>query len=201
MAVRRVIQMGHPLLREVSEPVGGDEFETAEFQRLCDDLLETMIDYDGVGLAAPQIAVSKRVVVLELDEEAGPEFLVNPVIEVVGSSTRHTWEGCISVANMRGRVERPDHIRVFAFDRDGTRKAYELEGYPAVVVQHECDHLDGVLYVDKVDTRSLSFLPEYRRYGPLLDSDDDESEADDVELEDYADEDLLDYADPDEEEI
>jgi peptide deformylase len=203
--------MGHPTLREVSEPVSAEEFESPEFQRLCDDLLETMLDYDGVGLAAPQVAVLKRVVILEIDDETGPEFLVNPVIEVVGASTSHTWEGCLSVEGMRGRVERPDHIRVFAFDRDGSRKGYELEGYPAVVVQHECDHLDGVLYVDKVDPRSLAFMDEYRRYGPLVgpvDDDDDDDYApedeDDVELElalEEDDGDFLNYADPAEEEL
>lgn len=197
MAVRRVIQMGHPLLREVSEPVAADEFETEAFQRLCDDLLETMLDYDGVGLAAPQVGVLKRVVVLELDDEEGPEFLVNPVIEVIADTSRSTWEGCLSVEGLRGRVERPDQVRVRAFDRDGSRKGYELHGYPAVVVQHECDHLDGVLYVDKVDPRTLAFMPEYRRYGPL---DEDGDDLDDEDLE-GVDEDLLDYADPDEEDM
>ena len=198
MAVRRVIQMGHPVLRQIAEPVTAEELKSDGFQRLCDDLLDTMLDYDGVGLAAPQVGVSKRVVVLELDEDEGPEFLVNPVIEVLADTTRHTWEGCLSVEGMRGRVERPDHVRVLAFDRDGSRKGYELEGYPAVVVQHECDHLDGVLYVDKADPRSLAFLREYRRYGPLVgepdDFVDDEGDLDD-------DVDLLDYADPDDEEI
>ncbi|MFT4628006.1 MAG: peptide deformylase [Myxococcota bacterium] len=197
MAVRRVIQMGHPLLREVSEPVAAEEFETEAFQRLCDDLLETMLDYDGVGLAAPQIGVRKRVVVLELDDEEGPEFLVNPVIEVIADSSRFTWEGCLSVEGLRGRVERPDQVRVRAFDRDGSRKGYELHGYPAVVVQHECDHLDGVLYVDKVDPKTLAFMREYRRYGPL---DEDGDDLDDEDLE-GVDEDLLDYADPDEEDM
>jgi peptide deformylase len=197
VAVRRVIQMGHPLLREVSEPVAAEEFETEAFQRLCDDLLETMLDYDGVGLAAPQIGVRKRVVVLELDDEEGPEFLVNPVIEVIADSSRFTWEGCLSVEGLRGRVERPDQVRVRAFDRDGSRKGYELHGYPAVVVQHECDHLDGVLYVDKVDPKTLAFMREYRRYGPL---DEDGDDLDDEDLE-GVDEDLLDYADPDEEDM
>ena len=197
MAVRRVIQMGHPLLREVSKPVAAEEFDTEAFQRLCDDLLETMLDYDGVGLAAPQIGVLKRVVVLELDDEEGPEFLVNPVIEVIADSSRFTWEGCLSVEGLRGRVERPDQVRVRAFDRDGSRKGYELHGYPAVVVQHECDHLDGVLYVDKVDPKTLAFMREYRRYGPL---DEDGDDLDDEDLE-GVDEDLLDYADPDEEDM
>ena len=104
--------------------------------------------------------------VLTLTDEVGPEFLVNPVITVLGETTRRTWEGCLSVEGMRGFVERPDHVRVDALGRKGDPVAYELRGFPAVVVQHECDHLDGVIYIDKVLPRSLMFVREYRRWGP-----------------------------------
>jgi len=159
--------MGHPALREVAEPVDQEMLESDEFQQFCDDLLETMDEYDGAGLAAPQVHVSLRVVVLTLDSDKGPEFLVNPVVTPLTESTSRTFEGCLSVEGMRGAVDRPNHVRVVALDRDGSPKAYELQGFPAVVVQHECDHLDGVLYIDRVDTKTLAFLREYRKFGPL----------------------------------
>jgi peptide deformylase len=102
-----------------------------------------------------------------LDDDRGPEFFVNPEIEVLGEETMTTWEGCLSVEGMRARVTRPSHIRVRFLDRNGAPRGYEIEGYGAVVVQHECDHLDGVLYVDRCDTRTLAFLSEYRRFGPV----------------------------------
>jgi peptide deformylase len=165
MAILRVAQLGHPVLRVVAEPVSPEELRSAAFQQLCDDLLDTMEEYDGAGLAAPQVHVSKRVVVLTLSDDVGPEFLVNPVITPLSTTTRRTWEGCLSVEGMRGLTERPDHVRVEALGRNGEPIAYELQGFPAVVVQHECDHLDGVIYVDRVLPRSLVFTREYRRWG------------------------------------
>lgn len=177
MAILKVAQMGHPILRLVSRPVEPHEILAPGFQRFCDDLLETMDEYDGAGLAAPQVHVPLRVVVLVLDDERGPEYFVNPVITPLAETTRRTWEGCLSVAGMRGLVERPDHVRVVGLDRDGSEKALELEGHPAVVIQHECDHLDGVLYVDRALPRSLAFVEEYRRWGPP----DEYREADDAD--------------------
>jgi len=165
MAILRVAQLGHPVLRVVAEPVSPEELRSAAFQQLCDDLLDTMEEYDGAGLAAPQVHVSKRVVVLTLSDDVGPEFLVNPVITPLSTTTRRTWEGCLSVEGMRGLTERPDHVRVEALGRNGEPIAYELQGFHAVVVQHECDHLDGVIYVDRVLPRSLVFTREYRRWG------------------------------------
>jgi len=166
MAILRVAQLGHPVLRQVCEPVSHELFGEPLFEKLCADMLDTLDDYDGAGLAAPQVHVPLRLVVLTLTDDVGPEFLVNPVITPIGESTRRTWEGCLSVEGMRGLVERPDHVRVEALDRAGNPIAYELRGFPAVVVQHECDHLDGVIYVDKVLPRSLMFVREYRRWGP-----------------------------------
>lgn len=183
MAILRVAQMGHPVLRQVAEPVPAELIGTDGFQQFCDDLLETMDEYDGAGLAAPQVHVSLRVVVLTLDDDKGPEFLVNPEIEVLTTETTRTWEGCLSVEGLRGAVDRPNHVRVRALDRDGTPKAYELQGFPAVVVQHECDHLDGVLYVDKVDTQTLTFLREYRRFGPHLTVEEESEEQGELEAE------------------
>lgn len=186
MAILRVAQLGHPVLRMVAEPVPEAMILTPEFQQFCEDLLETMDEYDGAGLAAPQVHVSMRVVCLTLKSSKGPEFLINPVIEVLSDTTSRTWEGCLSVEGMRGLVERPDHIRVEAFDREGERIAYELRGFPAVVTQHECDHLDGIVYIDKVLPRSLAFSAEYRRWGPPEEYADDEAydDEDDVDLSD-----------------
>jgi peptide deformylase len=167
MAILKVAQIGHPVLRLVARPVTAEEIASAAFQAFCDDLLETMDEYDGTGLAAPQVHASLRVVVLSLDGEREPEFLINPRIEVLTEETSSMMEGCLSIAGMRARVWRPNHIRVHALDRDGTPKAYELEGFPAVVTQHECDHLDGILYVDRCDTRTLAFMDEYKRFGPV----------------------------------
>lgn len=180
LAILKVAQLGHPVLRQVCRPVTKEEISDPAFQAFCEDLLETMDEYDGAGLAAPQVHVPIRVAVLTLSDDREPEFFINPEITVLGTETTRTWEGCLSVEGLRGRVERPAHIRVEALDRDGTPKAYELQGFPAVVVQHECDHLDGVLYVDKVDPGTLMFLSEYRRFGPWpdeLDEDDAQEEV------------------------
>lgn len=190
MAILKVAQLGNPVLRCVSQPVPPEMFEDPAFQRLCDDMLETMLEYDGTGLAAPQVHTLLRVVVLQLDDEREPEFLINPQIEALTDEESSMMEGCLSVEGMRGRVWRPDHIKVVAQDRDGTPKGYELEGFPAIVVQHECDHLDGILYIDRCDTRTLAFMTEYKRFGPVdtffedaLSDDESDEVADDLELE------------------
>jgi peptide deformylase len=176
MSILKVAHMGHPVLRQVAEPVAPDRFSTAEFQRFCDDLLESMYELDGAGLAAPQVHASLRVVVFELDEEDGPMFLVNPVVTPIGDERAGGYEGCLSVPNMRGRVDRFVAVHVEAHDRHGDLISFEAHGWAARVVQHECDHLDGVLYVDRADPRSLAFLPEYRKYGPLVPAGDDGEE-------------------------
>lgn len=180
MAILKIAQMGHPVLRAVCEPVDPSVIRTEAFQGFLDDMLETMDEYDGAGLAAPQVHVPWRVVCLTLDDDEGPEFMINPRIEVLTEDTESMYEGCLSVDGLRGRVHRPNHIRVLFLDRMGEVKGYELSGFPAIVTQHECDHLDGVLFVDRVDTKTLAFLPEYRRYGPL----DDLGEESDEDYED-----------------
>ena len=167
MAILKVAQMGHPVLRRVADDIDPTVIPTERFQRVCEDILETMEEYDGAGLAAPQVHLSVRVVALTLDEESGPEIWVNPVITPLTEDTASMYEGCLSVENMRGRVSRPARIHVSMLDREGAPHALVLQGFPAVVAQHECDPLDGVLYVDRVDPRTLAFLPEYRRFGQL----------------------------------
>jgi peptide deformylase len=157
--------MGHPVLRQIAEPVPADSFADPDFQRFCDDMIDTLIEYDGAGLAAPQVHASIRLALIALSDEEEPEFFVNPRVEVLTQNLAATWEGCLSVEGLRGRVERPDHIRVTFLDRFGEPKGYELQGFPAVVVQHELDHLDGILYVDRADPRTLAFLKEYRKWG------------------------------------
>lgn len=179
MAILKVAQIGHPVLRQVARPLTPDELGTAAFQQLCDDLLDTMNEYDGAGLAAPQVHLPVRVVVLTLSDERGPEFLVNPKITVLSDTTRRTWEGCLSVEGFRALVVRPDHVRVEALDRDGQEKVLEVKGFGAVVAQHECDHLDGVLYVDRALPRSLVTVREWRRWGPPEEFADLEADVDD----------------------
>ncbi len=193
MAILRIAQLGHPVLRMVARPVTLDEIRSPAFQQLCDDMLETLDDYDGAGLAAPQVHVPIRLVVATLNSDVGPEFFVNPKIIPNGTTTARTWEGCLSVEGLRGLVERPDRVRVEAFDRDGSAKVYELEGHPAVVIQHECDHLDGVVYVDKVLPKSLMFLREFRRFRDL--EDDDEEVSDDAPADASVGESLADFDD------
>lgn len=185
--------MGNPVLRKVAAPVPLAVIPSRSFQQFCDDLLESMIEHDGTGLAAPQVHESVRVVVFCF-EDSDPVFLVNPVITPLSDELRAGYEGCLSVPNLRGKVDRFLHIRVDALTREGKPIAFEAHGWPARIVQHECDHLDGVLYVDRADPKSLAFLPEYRRFGPpvklprLAEDEDGEEEGEEVEDDDGDDE-------------
>lgn len=152
MTVRRVLKMGDPLLFRVSEPVTG--FDTPELHTLIADMFDTMAVLSGAGLAAPQIGVSKRVVIFGV--EANPRYpdaepvpttvLINPVIEILGQDRDDGWEGCLSVPGMRGLVSRYTRLRYRGFDQYGKPIDREVHAFHARVVQHECDHLDGILY-------------------------------------------------------
>lgn len=168
MAILQVARMGNPILRQVAEPVSPERIADPDFQRFCDDLYESMLEHDGLGLAAPQVFCSERVVVIQLDSDEEPMFLVNPEIHPIGEELAEGYEGCLSVPELRGLVSRPNAVRVSALDRHGKSFRFEAHGWAARVVQHECDHLDGVLYVDRAEPRSLAFLKEYRRYGPPI---------------------------------
>lgn len=174
MAILKVARMGHPVLRERASEVDGEELASPGFQRLLDDMVETMHEYDGVGLAAPQVHISRRAAVIEVMENPRyPElpsfpltFFVNPVVTPLTEEEFEMWEGCLSIPDIRGRVARPRKVRVEAWDRQGNPFALEVEGMFASVVQHELDHLDGKLFVDRVrDTTTLTFIKEYERYG------------------------------------
>jgi peptide deformylase len=179
MPIRKVARMGHPVLRQVAQPVDPEEIKGDAVQRLIADLLDTVEDYDGAGLAAPQIHASVRVVVLTLDPDAGMEVWINPVLTPSTTDQIQSFEGCLSVPGLRGLVTRPAAVHVDALDEAGNAISYDLEGFPAIVAQHECDHLDGVIYVDKVEERSLTFKEEHQRWGRLLWAPADSSEDDD----------------------
>ncbi|MCP4807081.1 MAG: peptide deformylase [Proteobacteria bacterium] len=167
MAILKVAQIGHPILRRVADPIPVEAIGTPAVQQLIQDMRDTLEEYDGAGLAAPQVHASVRVVITEVNDE--PIVLINPVITPIGDDYCRTYEGCLSVKNMRAAVERPAEIRLQAYGEDGGVIDMELEDFNAVVTQHECDHLDGILYVDRMDPRTLAFLEEYRRWGPMDD--------------------------------
>jgi peptide deformylase len=182
VAIRKIAQLGEPLLRERSAPVPLGELGGARLQTLIDDMIETMRDADGAGLAAPQVYESLRLAVIEVKENPRyPAFppvpltvLVNPIVtpdvrpaELTGSDSVEMFEGCLSVPGVRGRVRRPRRVHVAAHDRNGQPFVLTWEGVRAAIIQHELDHLDGVLFVDRCDPRSLTFLREYERYVPI----------------------------------
>jgi peptide deformylase len=166
--------MGHPLLRQVAQPLQPEEIGSEALRHLVADMVDTLHDYGGIGLAAPQIGESLRLAIIEI--EGGPTrygelapmpltVFVNPVIEVLDPATKGYWEGCLSVPGLRGFVERPQQVRVRYTSEQGEARALELRGFGATVFQHEFDHLDGRLYVDRLaDSRLLAFDREYERY-------------------------------------
>ncbi|MCG6899515.1 MAG: peptide deformylase [Gammaproteobacteria bacterium] len=164
MAVRTVLKMGNPKLLQVAKPV--KMFATPELDALVEDLMDTMQAEDGAGLAAPQIGVGIRVVVFGFESnirypEAAPvpqTVLVNPLIEPLSDEREAAWEGCLSVPGLRGVVPRYTHIRYRGFDQFGVAIEREAHDFHARVVQHECDHLDGILYPQRMtDMRLFGF--------------------------------------------
>ncbi len=167
MAVKNVLRMGHPLLLETATPVA--EFNTPALDALLDDMFDTMSVENGVGLAAPQIGVSQRIIIFGLEEnQRYPEMqsipmtvLINPEIELLTSEMESGWEGCLSVPGMRGLVPRYRQIRYRGFDQNGKKIEREAEGFHARVVQHELDHLNGILYPQRIeDMRMFGFEQE-----------------------------------------
>ena len=173
MAILKVARLGHPILRQIAEPVSPEAIASPEIQRLIDDMLETMAEYDGAGLAAPQVHVSRRIVIYGVQgnprypdaEDVPLTVLVNPKITPTTTEMVEDWEGCLSVPDLRGRVPRHTLVKVDAYGRDGRKLQFAADGFHARVVQHECDHLDGTVYLDRMRSmESLSFLPEFQRY-------------------------------------
>ena len=188
MSILKVARMGHPVLRTPARAIDPADVKSARIQGLIDDMFETMTEYQGVGLAAPQVHESLRLFVAgfapsprdeedDLDEEEDDEeeddeedrvplmAIINPEITVVGSDIVHDWEGCLSIPEIRGKVPRARQIVVRALDRRGKRIELRASGFTARVIQHEADHLDGVLFFDRMKTfASLTFLEEFGRY-------------------------------------
>ena len=173
MSILKVARMGHPVLRIPARALERAEVRLPAIQKLIDDMIETMHEYHGVGLAAPQVHEGLRVFVaaIALDNEeplpgdAEPMVFINPVIGPVGTDTVEDWEGCLSVPDIRGRVPRARTIKVSALDRIGERLEVSTHDFPARVIQHETDHLDGVLFIDRMKRfETLTFLDEYARY-------------------------------------
>jgi peptide deformylase len=184
MSILKVARMGHPVLRAKARAVDKSELKSPEVQQFIDSLIDTMYEYSGVGLAAPQVHESLRVFVAMLDPDGRGEgdavTFINPEIMVVGDQTVEGWEGCLSIPEIRGRVPRAQHIKVSALDRTGKRFELELKDFPARVVQHETDHLDGVLFLDRmIKFDSLTYLEEYSRYHTRHADDGGEGEDDD----------------------
>jgi len=176
MAILKVARLGHPVLRAKALPVTPAEIPSPRIQQLIDDMFDTMHEYAGIGLAAPQVHESLRLfvagvrradVVDPMTDDTDMPFiaLINPEVVKAADEIESGWEGCLSIPDIRGRVPRPDRVRVRAFDRTGRRIEFFAQGLPARVIQHENDHLDGVLFFDRMTTfETLTFMDEFRRY-------------------------------------
>jgi len=181
MSILKVARMGHPVLRARAKPLDPADIKSPRIQQLIDDMFETMQEYQGVGLAAPQVHHSLRVFVAgfaprprhegeeEDDEDEDTSVplmaIINPQITAIGDDTVEDWEGCLSIPDIRGRVPRAREIDVKAYDRKGRRITMRARGFTARVIQHETDHLDGVLFFDRMESlETLTFLDEFGRY-------------------------------------
>ncbi|HUC62340.1 MAG TPA: peptide deformylase [Alphaproteobacteria bacterium] len=177
MAILKIARMGHAVLREPALPVADPT--APEILRLVTDMIETMVDAGGTGLAAPQVHVPLRLVLFQVLEGRttdiegdGPEpltVLINPALEPVGEAKATDWEGCLSLPGLMGAVPRWTRIRYRGLGLDGKRIERAAAGFHARVVQHECDHLDGILYPMRIeDFTRFGFVEEMRRYAPQL---------------------------------
>ncbi|MGZ3808064.1 MAG: peptide deformylase [Bacteriovorax sp.] len=174
MTARKVIRMGHPALRKTAEVVSMSEIETPAFKELLKDMYDTMKHEGGIGIAAPQINVSKQVALIELPAnserygtlESSPLFtLINPTITIKDPLHQGFWEGCLSVPGLKGFVERPRVVQIDYLNEFGEKKQYIAEDFLATVFQHELDHLSGKLYIDRItDTTKLSYLEEFTEF-------------------------------------
>ena len=177
MSILKVARMGHPVLRARAKALEPADIKSPRVQQLIDDMFETMQEYQGVGLAAPQVHESLRLFVAGFpprpddDEEEGEDdhvplmAIINPEIAIIGNDTADDWEGCLSIPEIRGRVTRAREINVKAYDRRGRRIELNARGFTARVIQHETDHLDGVLFFDRMESlETLTYLDEFSKY-------------------------------------
>lgn len=167
MARLTIAKLGNPILRTIAQPVDPGEIPGRAFQQFIDDMLETMTDAPGIGLAATQVFRSQQVVVMACSGAGGfPEtVLINPTIVYYGPNQVETWEGCLSVDGLRGKVTRPSMVRVRGLDRYGGPLELDATGLFAVCIQHEMDHLIGKVFLDRMtDLSTLAQLEEFDRY-------------------------------------
>jgi peptide deformylase len=173
MAILKIAQMGNPVLRRKADPVPVKSIKSPVLQTFIDNLIRTMREHNGVGLAAPQVHESIRVLVIEAQENPrypeAPDIpltvLINPVVEPTGEETEEGWEGCLSIPDIRGKVPRHREVRVRAYDLEGKPLDFSTKDFFARVIQHEVDHLNGILFLDRMPTLdTLTYLPEYHRY-------------------------------------
>jgi peptide deformylase len=173
MAILKVARLGHPVLRQQAQPVTPDQIRSAGVQQLIDDMIETMREYDGAGLAANQVHVPRQIAVIEVQRNPrypeAPEIpltvVINPVVTPLTEETEDGWEGCLSVPDMRGVVPRCTAVRLECLDREGNPVSLVAKDFFARVIQHETDHLHGIVYVDRIrDMRTLSHIAEWQRY-------------------------------------
>jgi peptide deformylase len=169
MSILKVARMGHPVLRERAHPVDKSDIKDPFFQKLIDDMIETMHEYHGVGLAGPQVHEGLRLFVAMLDDDPDSKgeaiAIINPEIIPNATDKREGWEGCLSIPDIRGMVPRFTDITVVALDRHGKKIELKLKDFPARVAQHETDHLDGVLFFDRMTSmQTLTYLEEYSKY-------------------------------------
>jgi peptide deformylase len=173
MAILKVARLGHPVLREPATPVTPAELKSPEVQKFIDDMIETMREYDGAGLAANQVHVTRQIAVIEVQKNPrypeAPEIpltvVVNPVVTALTDDLEDGWEGCLSVPDMRGVVPRYTSVRLECLDREGKPVELVAKEFFARVIQHETDHLNGIVYVDRIrDMRTLSHIAEWQRY-------------------------------------
>jgi peptide deformylase len=173
MAILKVARLGHPMLRTAAAPIPVKEIRSSEVQRLIDDMVETMREYSGAGLAANQVHVPRQVCVIEV--HGNPRYpdapripltvLINPVVTPVTAEMEEDWEGCLSVPDMRGMVPRYTAVRLEAHDRAGARIDVIAKEFFARVIQHETDHLAGLVYLDRMkDLSSLTHLAEWHKH-------------------------------------
>lgn len=172
--ILKVARLGHPVLRQVAEPVPPDAIPTPAIQQFIDDMIETMHEYDGAGLAAPQVHVSKQIVIIEVEPNPrrpnAPSIpltvYINPEITPLTEEMEEDWEGCLSVPGLRGRVPRYTKIRLRAYGRQANRIDIAVQGFHARAIQHECDHVQGKVYLDRMRSmESLTFVEEWMKYG------------------------------------
>lgn len=175
MAIKPICRLGNPVLRQIAQKLSKEEILSPNFNELIQDMKDTMDHLGGIGIAAPQIGVSKAVTIIQLEDDnprypdndtsQGLTIIVNPEIKIIDKNKQGFWEGCLSVPGLRGFVERPQQIQVEYLNEKAEKVVVEAQGFLATVFQHEIDHLFGQLYTDKIsDPSKFSFEEEFEQF-------------------------------------